>query len=126
GVAAAIDWNIRGARSRPARLAASFALALTVLLLLHDFVKWEEVGRPLIFVVAICTVVSARRLSASIDLQKLVFSLFSLLLLSKTMLRARLYHYGFVLSAPALLTTIMAVMCWLPAWINRRGGSGAV
>jgi len=57
---------------------------------------------------------------------RLTFALFGLLLLAKTVLHVRLYHYGFVLSAPALLATIAVLLCWLPNWIEARGGSGAV
>src|SRR5207248_9083864 len=28
--------------------------------------------------------------------------------------------------APALALAIVALQCWLPAWINRNGGSGAL
>lgn len=39
---------------------------------------------------------------------------FSLLLLGKMMLNARIFHYGFVLALPATLLTVAALWDWLP------------
>lgn len=53
----------------------------------------------------------------------LVFALF---LLSKILLNARIYHYGFVLAMPASLLLMVAALDWVPTFIDRRGGSGGV
>ena len=37
-----------------------------------------------------------------------------------------LYHYGFVLAAPALIIAIVALLGWIPNWIDARGGCGAI
>ena len=52
-------------------------------------------------------------------------SIFSLALLAKISLNARIYHYGFVLAMPATLLVVAAVVGWVPAWVSRRGRDGA-
>jgi len=57
---------------------------------------------------------------------RLVWIVFSLLLLAKIFLNVRLIHYGFVLALPGTLVLATALVTWLPRWIDRRGGAGWV
>jgi hypothetical protein len=92
----------------------------------RNYIQWEEAGRPLIVVAGICTIALGRNLTKGVDISGFVFALFSLLLLAKTALDVRLYHYGFALSAPALVLAIAMLVGRLPAWIDGKGGSGAI
>jgi hypothetical protein len=51
---------------------------------------------------------------------------FSLAMLGKMALKARIYHYGFVLAMPATLVLVVALVDWAPAALKRYGGSAAV
>ncbi len=51
---------------------------------------------------------------------------FSAILLGKIALRAHASHYGFALAMPGTLVLVAAIGQNLPAWIERRGGSGSV
>ncbi|MGH7893059.1 MAG: glycosyltransferase family 39 protein, partial [Candidatus Binatia bacterium] len=53
-------------------------------------------------------------------------AVFAFGLLAKMILNARVYHYGFVLAAPATVVLVVAVVEWLPAAVERRGGYGGV
>ncbi len=56
----------------------------------------------------------------------LVLSVFAFVLLGKIILNSRVYQYGFVLAMPATLLLVLCLTHWLPLWIDRRGGRGAV
>ncbi|MDC3379453.1 glycosyltransferase family 39 protein, partial [Planctomycetota bacterium] len=49
---------------------------------------------------------------------------FALVLLAKIFLNVRSGQYGFALTLPAAAVTAVAVCSWVPAWIDRRGGTG--
>jgi hypothetical protein len=53
-------------------------------------------------------------------------SLLSLALLSKIILNVRCSHYGFVLAAPCAMLAVIALVRWLPAWIQKMGGAALV
>ncbi|MEN8181972.1 MAG: hypothetical protein ABFS46_05495 [Myxococcota bacterium] len=55
-----------------------------------------------------------------------LWSLFSLLLLGKMLLRARFEHYGFVLAMPATLLLVALLVGVLPVHLRRRSGGGQV
>jgi hypothetical protein len=50
----------------------------------------------------------------------------ALLMVLRIILHARLYHYGFVLAAPALLVLVAALVDWIPAALDRTGAAGTV
>lgn len=56
----------------------------------------------------------------------MILTLFSLLLLSKILLHARTYHYGFVLSAPALVMVVILLFHWIPSLLPRVGARGSI
>jgi len=51
----------------------------------------------------------------------IVFSVFSLLLLTRMILRTRISHYGFVLAMPGVLVLILVMVYWVENDIRRRG-----
>lgn len=65
-----------------------------------------------------------RRSGGSNRVARIAFCLFALLLLAKVRFNVGLAHYGFVLALPAACVLAMALLDWLPRWLERRGGSG--
>jgi len=55
-----------------------------------------------------------------------ILILWALVLLSKMILFAHVWHYGFVLAMPATLLMVVALVGWIPDWIGTRGGSSIV
>ena len=106
----------------------SFIVCAGGLWLAKDWIKWEEVGRPLIWVAAICALVSFADMKTPVGILRLVFSVFALLLLGKIGPAAVIfYHYGFALAALALVIAIAAgAFTWVPTWIDKSGGSGVI
>jgi hypothetical protein len=47
-----------------------------------------------------------------------------LLLVGKLGLEARIYHYGFALAMPGVLLVAVALVAWVPSWLERRGRAG--
>ena len=92
--------------------------------------QWLEAGRVLPVIGIACTVAwwipRAGPAEAARDALARACSVFALVLLAKIALNARVTHYGFVLAAPAALLAVAAGLAWIPAWVARRGGSGAV
>ncbi len=58
--------------------------------------------------------------------RQISLTVFALAMLGKMALNARIYHYGFVLAMPATLLLVVALMDWIPAAVERRGGSSLV
>jgi hypothetical protein len=58
------------------------------------------------------------------NLAGISLAVFATLLLSKMILNVRVYHYGFALAMPATLLLVTALVCWVPALIERLGGYG--
>jgi hypothetical protein len=47
-------------------------------------------------------------------------------MLAKMILHVRVGHYGFALALPATLLAVVALVGWLPAWLDRIGAHGVV
>lgn len=56
----------------------------------------------------------------------LVMLIFASGLLGKMVLFTRIAHYGFVMAMPATLLLVVAVVGWVPDWLDRRGGYGGL
>lgn len=54
------------------------------------------------------------------------FAVFATLLTAKVFLRTALFHYGFALAMPIAMMAVAALCDWIPAWVDRRGGRGAL
>ncbi len=102
-------------------------------------IGWLQAARPLPFfglgAMAVCLFRLFRRRSAGpgsdpreqdrVLLQAMLVT-FATVLLAKIFFLARIYHYGFALALPATLLFVAALVSWIPAAIDRRGGCGAV
>ena len=52
-----------------------------------------------------------------------MLGMFSLVLLAKVFLYARIIHYGCWLAMPATMLLVIVLFRWIPEAIGRRGGS---
>jgi len=129
-VAGFASWAIL---PKPGRSTAALAIALFIGAIFVRFnwrhVDWISMFRPLPAAVAIIIAVSivqfSRRTPGDTAMLAAIFGVFSLLLMGKIILYARIAHYGCWLAMPATMMVVMALFGWIPAWIGRRGGSGA-
>ncbi|HQR46492.1 MAG TPA: glycosyltransferase family 39 protein, partial [Thermoanaerobaculia bacterium] len=92
--------------------------------------EWLEVSRPLPLVLAAAIAMDTRRFrrggaaASPGAAARIPFAVFALLLLLKTPLASRLYHYGQFLSMPGFLFAAGLLVTSMPSAIERRGGSG--
>ena len=63
-----------------------------------------------------------REATVTTDAARVALALFALLLLPRIVLNARLFHYGFVLAAPATLLVCAALVDWIPRVLDRAAG----
>jgi hypothetical protein len=135
GPAAVVSLMLRGrGKHRIAAAGAAFVLVAGALGMRWRHIGWPDVARALPLFVSVLLLVwlvtFVRRLRRSeIDyplILRLSVLTFSLVLLAKMILNARIYHYGFALAMPATLVLIVALVDWAPAAIDRLGGYGAV
>jgi hypothetical protein len=127
--AVAVAWLGRETRGALLPL-VSGAATLALLGVIPAGDGWTGVLRPLplaVPAIAACLFVSGRggRQPARTTVA-LAFAAFSLVLLGKTLLRARVAHYGFALAMPATLLVVTATVAWLPAHLDGRGLRGGV
>lgn len=131
GVNAVFARPGRRLRALEVVLAGAIFAALAVA---PDFVPWRDLPRALPLTT---TAVLARfawlslrspddSAARSAYVPMAMWSAFALALLSKMVLHARVDLYGFYLAMPAMLVLIVALTFWLPRWLDRRRGSGAV
>jgi hypothetical protein len=100
-----------------------------------DLVWWEHILRPLpvILIGAGASVLiqqrrrsdprAANRAAAAVILS---FTTFALALLARLFFNVLPHHYSFALAMPGTMVLIMLLASWLPAWVDRRGGTGAI
>jgi 4-amino-4-deoxy-L-arabinose transferase-like glycosyltransferase len=125
------------ARRRAGFLAAAAGVAAAILLLLA--VKpspdaWIEAARPLpLFALLLLVPPLAAAWRASTEpgarrraIVAACFGLYAVLMLAKMVLHARINMYGFALAMPATMLVVAALTSWIPAWIERAGGSGSL
>jgi hypothetical protein len=135
GAALLVDRRLRTAtRSWAAIICVVFALgtALGLLSLGEEF--WFGGGRFLpvaAFAVATMAFIDSHRLRATPDayhrsLVLGVFALYGFVLLTKMILFARVWHYGFALAMPATLVFIVALIDRVPARLRSLSGRAAV
>jgi len=119
---------------RTAVAVAAFIVTGALLWIFRAQVNWFGMARPfpLLILVTILAVIACfwphrgdaaagRRLCRQLSLL-----VFAMVMLFKMFLNARISHYGFGLAMPAALALCIAALDWVPAWIERRGGSGRV
>ena len=130
--AAAAAFEARG----PARawIALAVAAATVAVLATRDASVWVHVARPLPLWAAAgvaasaCGLWRAWRDEAAFPRHaaRFALALFALLLLPRMLLHSRLYHYGFVLAAPAVVLLAAALLDWIPDALERAGRAGTV
>jgi hypothetical protein len=113
-----------------AALFAAAGVAAAVALPLMDH---SEVARPLplflLLLVGICAwawLQSPDETARERQALRLGLLVFALALLAKMILNVRFWHYGFALAMPAMAVTALVLVGWIPEWLERRFGSGAI
>jgi hypothetical protein len=95
---------------------------------------WQSLFRPLPLAAASVVLVAvvqfwrwrrdpAKNSSAALAA---ILGVFSLLLLGKVFLYARIIHYGCWLAMPAAMLLLIELFGWIPSEVRRRGGSAAI
>ena len=106
------------------------ALEVAVLLVLADRIHWLQAARPLplfVLIIAVTALASSgRNEERRTETLTLALAGMSFVLLLKMLLNARVAHYGFGLAMPATMLTVVALVGWLPALLQRRGAAGNV
>lgn len=113
--------------SRQARVAAwiTFAISAAIVAVLFARIPWTSAARPWpLFCLGVLVAAILRFRNG--DTAAVGFAVFSLALLGKMLLNARLSHYGFALAMPALALLTVVLYDWVPRWIAGRGGTAAV
>jgi hypothetical protein len=67
-----------------------------------------------------------RSADAVLETQRFTFALFSLLMLDRMILNTRIFQYGFVSAACAMMLIVMVLLAWLPQMLDQLGRSGTV
>ena len=133
-VAAAANRAVAGWRPGATLVAGAIGGATFLYLFVQpDAVAWRDVPRalPLTTLVALVgfAVATWRRRDQDVARRTfapmLLWATFSLALLVKVLLHARVELYGFYLAMPAVLLLVMCLIHWLPKWLASRYGSGA-
>jgi hypothetical protein len=124
-------WAVRPKpkRSAPA-LVIAFLLGAIFVSWKFWYVDWGSMFRPLplvAFGVIAVSLIQYFRGGASAQTASLpaIFGIFSLILLAKVFLYARIIHYGCWLAMPATMLLVIALFRWIPEAVGRRGGSPA-
>ncbi|MCH8851286.1 MAG: hypothetical protein IID41_01385 [Planctomycetes bacterium] len=119
--------------ARPWSAGISILVACSLYLLLLR-TPWQHAALPWpLFLLVMATMsllhlVRCRRgsdKSALLTLRTMMF-VFALGLLLKMILNTHVYHYGFALALPAMMLLVAALLCWIPNWLTRAGGCGAL
>jgi hypothetical protein len=99
-----------------------------------EVLQWNDVAQPwqllLLLVLAGCARPVLRRsvepAKRPVAVLRIALVTFSLALLAKMFFNVRVYHYGFALAAPAAWIIVALFWSWLPDWMDRRYGNGAL
>ena len=130
----ALAWALRG-RPGAARVAAAVCGSL-ILVGLAPFWRsrlWLQGARTLpLWTLGVLATSAAflwrhrdgERLPTAVA--RIALAAFALLLLPRILLNARVYHYGFVLAAPAALLMVAALLDWIPRALEDAGAPGRV
>lgn len=132
----AIAWAARTRDAKGRRTEAVFAGAVICLVgvLVWPTAIAERVAVPFPAILMATVAIMAWRLRvtwhderrALATIEALATVSFAALLLIKVVLNAKLYRYGFALTMPAAMVVVVALVAWIPAAIDRRGGDGVL
>jgi hypothetical protein len=121
----------RFVRRLPGSWSVVVAFVLSAAALLLAAPDWLRVGRSLPLIAVLGAVLALRRWRRAdgVDTSSAAsfgfgFAVFAVTSLAKMLLFARVFHYGFVLAAPAALIAVVVGMRWLPDELQRRGAGG--
>ena len=132
--AALLMLACRRARRRHLAFAAVLVVAEVVLMIRrYDAISWGWTARPwplFMGILAAATLVWFARSRRSPDrgapaALAVSLTLFALALLFKIFLNCRINQYGFVLSLPAGVVMVVALLDWAPRVLDRAGGFGS-
>ena len=132
GPAAAVALALRTPGPHRLAMAAALFIATTVVIGVQWWrIVWADAARPLPLAMtalgatwAVPLVLRRRAETDDRIVLRLSMVVFAMALLVKMILNARIYHYGFALAMPATLMLVVALIEWVPAAIDRRGGYG--
>jgi hypothetical protein len=130
GPAVALAFAGRGARQLGPRIALCAAAGeIAALALAGPRIDWLAALRPLplfsLAAIALLAVAAIRRPTGRSPIA-LAFAVLAFAMLAKMILHVRVGHYGFALALPATLLAVVALVGWLPAWLDRIGAHGVV
>jgi hypothetical protein len=126
----ALALRARSARARrwlgPAALAGLLAAALFVEFGPTQVVRPLPLLLPPLAAPSLLELARARRagLRRPGAVLRCALLVYAFLLLAKIFFRVVLDHYGFALAMPGTLLLVAALVSWLPAWVEGRGGAG--
>jgi 4-amino-4-deoxy-L-arabinose transferase-like glycosyltransferase len=119
------SWLVKKRMLQSPASVVFFGLAVFVAALLPQTVPWQEIGLLLPVTTAVMIPLTLRvRNVQSAGL--LIWSVFSLGMMAKTMLHVRLYHYGFTLAMPATLLLVGVCITSLPNLAAKWTGSSSL
>jgi hypothetical protein len=129
-----LAYCLRRPDRRGSWMAAGAAALVAALMAMwwRQGIDWSAMARPwpiLLLGLAIAFFVGFIRAHTKEERNLLALTIaaiiFALALLGKMMLNARIGHYGFVLAMPAAMVIVLAMVAWLPAWLDRLGWYGS-
>ena len=131
---AALSLALGKSQRHRAWITAGLCLALLVVLLQVDPMRWLEAVRPLPLIMVVWGAVSltaflGQRHHPQMNrtaLLRVVCTLYAFALTGKMLLNVHTYHYGFALAMPGTLILVVALISWVPAQITQRGGYGGM
>ena len=125
--AAAVGAGLAARRSRGAVVVAG-VVASVLMAVSFDRLNWPAALVPLPVCLALAGAVAVAAVARRQDRAPLRLALvvFAGVLVSKMLLQAHAFQYGFALALPGTLVLVAIAAEELPAWVDRRGGSGAV
>lgn len=104
---------------------------LVILTIYSEQIPWWLAVRPLpVFVSIIIIFIAFRLINTEYSpisvrqLYLLCFSLYSLILLFRILLNARVDHYGFALAFPGTMLMVCLLIYFLPTWVKSNNGNG--
>jgi dolichyl-phosphate-mannose-protein mannosyltransferase len=127
GALVAVALALRPFRTGRAGIIASLTAGVVLCFLIPSPTNecWIDADRGLvIWAIAAAAVATWRIVKRSGRLAPFCLLIFSLASLVKIFFNVRTYHYGFVLAAPCMISLILALLKWLPDWVDQLGGSG--
>ena len=128
--AALVVRHDAGTEAKAVAAVSAAVIVATATFIFWDQIDWQAAARPL-NVISILTVIGWALVALRTPREKinprlilrLSFSVFALTLLAKIFFKVAIFHYGFALTAPAFSLFAMLMVSWIPAQVERAGGT---